>query len=66
MNQYSSKLFLLRGLGGRNHLKTMSPKEVLYAHKVNRVIIFNLVYTACFFVSVIGLWYLGVENTFSF
>lgn len=66
MNQYSSKLFLLRGLGGRNHLKTMSPKEVLYAHKVNRVIIFNLVHTACFFVSVIGLWYLGVENTFSF
>lgn len=57
MNQYSSKLFLLRGLGGRNHLRTMSPKEVLYAHKVNRVI---------FFYSVIGLWYLGVENTFSF
>lgn len=49
MNQYSSKLFLLRGLGGRNHLKTMSPKEVLYAHKVNRVIIFNLLHTACFF-----------------
>lgn len=46
MNQYSSKLFLLRGLGGRNHLKTMSPKEVLYAHKVNRVIIFNLLHTA--------------------
>lgn len=67
MNQYSSKLFLLRGLGGRNHLKTMSPKEVLYAHKVNRVIIFNLLHTACFFFySIIGLWYLGVENTFSF
>lgn len=49
MNQYSSKLFLLRGLGGRNHLKTMSPKEVLYAHKVNRVIMFNLLHTACFF-----------------
>lgn len=52
MNQYSSKLYLFRGLGGRNHLKTMSPKEVLYAHKVNRVIMFNLLHTACFFFTV--------------